>query len=357
MPTIDADAHVVETEATWDYMDASDQHMRPELVGKPESGSQFWMVDGKICGLARAVLTDQKLAELSKTGARNVITPEAARDMEDVGMRLRHMDDLGIDTQVLYSTIYIEQVADTPEYDVAIARGYNRWLADIWRQGGGRLRWACVPPVLDMDEAIKQVREAVKNGACGATMRPIEGNRLPTDPYFYPLYEEANNLNIPIVFHIANANPADSELVGQYNARGVAFWKFRIPTVGACMSILMSDIPEMFPKLRFGYIECSSQFVPWLVTEARRRSQSKGRDLGPNMMKDKRIYVTCQTNDDLPWVLKYAGEDNLIIGTDYGHTDPASQMDVMRIFRDDGEIEPRIIDKIIYDNSKALYGI
>ena len=30
---------------------------------------------------------------------------------------------------------------------------------------------------------------------------------------------------------------------------------------------------------------------------------------------------------DLPWVLKYAGENCLLIGTDYGHGDPSSEVD------------------------------
>ena len=356
MPTIDADAHVVETEATWDFMDPSDQHLRPVLVGKPETGRQFWMVDGKICGTARVVLTEQSLKDLSDTAERNMNAPEAARDMEDVAMRVRHMDALGIDTQVLYSTIYIQQVADRPETDVAIARGYNRWLADIWRQGGGRLRWVCIPPVLVMDEAIKQVREAVEHGACGVTMRPIEGDRLPTDPYFFPLYQEASDLNVPIVFHIGNSNTENNDLVTQYNAPAGGFWPFRVPTVGCCMSMLLSNIPETFPKLRFAFVEASSQWVPWVVTEARRRTQSKGRDVGPNVLKDKRIYVTYQDKDDLPWILKYAGEDNLIIGTDYGHTDTSSEIEALRILREGTEVEPRIIEKILYHNSKALYG-
>ena len=34
MPTIDSDAHVVESERTWDYIDKADQKYRP-LIVKP----------------------------------------------------------------------------------------------------------------------------------------------------------------------------------------------------------------------------------------------------------------------------------------------------------------------------------
>ena len=123
MPVIDADAHVVESEHTWDFMESSDMKFRPTLMGSPDSGRQYWFVDGKIRGLARSVLNTKKLETISETTGRNVVTTQAARDMEDIEARLQHMDELGIDAQVLHSTIFIEQVADRPEVEVAVCRG------------------------------------------------------------------------------------------------------------------------------------------------------------------------------------------------------------------------------------------
>ena len=37
MDVIDADAHVVETERVWDYLDASDEKYRPTLTASPEN--------------------------------------------------------------------------------------------------------------------------------------------------------------------------------------------------------------------------------------------------------------------------------------------------------------------------------
>jgi len=48
---IDADAHVVETERTWDFMDASDEKHRPLLYASTDgTGKQAWNVGGKIRG-------------------------------------------------------------------------------------------------------------------------------------------------------------------------------------------------------------------------------------------------------------------------------------------------------------------
>lgn len=84
MPVIDADAHVVESDRTWDYMDQSDMQFRPTLMGSADSGRQFWFIDGKIRGLARSVLSVKKLEDISQVTGRNVVTTQAARDMEDI---------------------------------------------------------------------------------------------------------------------------------------------------------------------------------------------------------------------------------------------------------------------------------
>jgi hypothetical protein len=47
-------------------------------------------------------------------------------------------------------------------------------------------------------------------------------------------------------------------------------------------------------------------------------------------MKAHRVYVVCQSDDDLPYVLKSTGEDNRRMGTDYGHHDHAADREGLR---------------------------
>jgi predicted TIM-barrel fold metal-dependent hydrolase len=67
--------------------------------------------------------------------------------------------------------------------------------------------------------------------------------------------------------------------------------------------------------------------------------------------------VTCPTDDDLDHVLGYAGDDNLVIGTDYGHADNAVEIEALRKLRTDGKINGQVVDKILTDNPCALYGL
>jgi len=69
-----------------------------------------------------------------------------------------------------------------------------------------------------------------------------------------------------IAIHIANGNAWLNDLYGNHPVRiATTFHRFRIPTVAASNDIVMSEIHDVFPRLRFGFIEASAQWVPWII--------------------------------------------------------------------------------------------
>ena len=214
---IDADAHVIETEETWEYMEGADRKFMPRMVAPSQESSsdEYWLVDERVHIRSVNVGRD---------------TPPASRELRDVGVRLKHMDELGVDVQVLYPTIFLMPVTAKAEVEVALCRGYNRWLADVCKEGEGRLRWTAVVPLLNMEEALDEVRYAKQNDACGIFIRGTEGDRLLTDPYFYPLYDEAARLDIPLCVHSASGTFSLFEL---YRYEPVGISKFKLVIVGA----------------------------------------------------------------------------------------------------------------------------
>ena len=355
-PVIDADAHVIETEHTWDYMEPSEGKYRPLLQPHPDNpGKLCWVVDGEICGHRTGVLGETELRAMSERTGRSLATPQAARELDDVELRLKHMDDLGIDIQVMHNSLWIERVSSRPEVESALCRSWNRWLGEVWRKGGGRLRWTCVVPVVVMDEAIEQLKEAKENGAVAVCLRPLEGERHLTDQYFYPLYEAACDLDMAVAVHIANANPDNCDLYRSAPSGTLAI--FRAPTVLSCYFVLMSELPTVFPKLRWGFIEASAQWVPWIHQEVVNRFRVAGRELPKDVFADSNVFVTCQVNDDLPFILRYSGDHSLVIGTDYGHNDPSSETNAIVRFKRLEGIGEDAREKILSENPARLYGL
>ncbi len=356
MPVIDADAHVIETERSWEFMDPADEGARPVLAAPDdEPGTLHWVIDELPRRRANLVRGDSRHRPLPR--GRNTAVPEEAREMADLEARIRHMDQLGIDVQVLHNTLFIEAIADRVETEVAVCKSWNRWLADIWKQGNGRFRWSCVVPIQSLDDAIAQMREAKENGSVAVCLRPIEGERLLVDPYFYPIYEEASRLDMAIAVHIANGNRGMCDVFRSTPNPATGFATFRAVTAIACHIYMSSQVPDRFPDLRWGFIEASAAWAPWILQDAARRAEASGSVLAADLFKRHRIYVTCQTDDDLPYILRYTGEDSLVIGTDYGHFDPGSEVDAIEVFRRRTDISETAKRKILEDNPKRLYGI
>jgi predicted TIM-barrel fold metal-dependent hydrolase len=320
----------------------SERDLRPRVVATPDnetSGGESWLIDGIYIGKARNVGHD---------------TAKAAREMDDIGARLKHMDDLGVDVQVLYPTIFLRPFTRRPELELAITRSYNRWLIDIWKRAPERLRWVAVLPLLSMDKALEEARFAKENGACGIFIRGLEGDKRLSDAHFFPLYEEAGRLDLPVCVHSATGSFA----VHDFFLDECGFSKFKLAVVGSFHTLIFNNIPDKFPRTKFAFVEVSSQWVPYAIHDFARRKERNGvRVDKSDVLRKNRIYVACQTDDDLPYVLKYAGENHLVIGTDYGHNDTSAELLALRKLKEEGDVPPHVVNKILDDNARALYGL
>jgi predicted TIM-barrel fold metal-dependent hydrolase len=347
MGAIDSDAHVIETMATFDYIDPEYRHLRPRIVRQVEGEharsneggvqKEYWILDGRLQPKEHNIGSN---------------TSEESREMRDIRARLKHMDELDIDIQVLYPTVFLRAWTQDPTVETAICRSYNRWLADIYSESDGRLRWVLMPPLRSMDETRKEIAFGKDHGACGIFVRGLEAEMRLTNPYFFRLYEMAQEFDLPVCFHSGNNSFAVRDI---YATEG-GFGRSKLPVIAAFHNLLMDGIPAKFPKLRWGFIEVSAQWLPYAFNDIGLRLQRRKRELPKDPLKANNMYVACQCTDDLEYVLRDGGADNLVIGTDYGHADTSSEIEALRRLKANGKLAPAVIDRILDDNARALYG-
>jgi predicted TIM-barrel fold metal-dependent hydrolase len=357
---VDADAHVDETDATWEYMTAEEaSYFKPISVdpGRPiQRGDlrphRLWLVDGR--ARFRRTRNDER------TG-----TTAALRELLDVPARVRHMDELGVEVQVLYPTFLLGAPSPVPEVELAIYRSYNRWLADRTAETNGRLRWVLMPPLRSMAEALEELQWGKEHGAVGVFKRAVEcdGKRV-NDPYFYPLYEAAMRLDLPICMHTGGEDFANPEAGNVRGFGGV------LPANITCFSALAAGrVPDRFPTLRFGVIEAMASWVPYVIADFKAKYLYSGGhradsdnpiDLKEDFLRMNRFYVTCQTSDDIPYLLTHGAEDTLMVGTDYSHDDQSGVLGALNFIEqlgEDGAIPMTAARKILVDNPRAFYGL
>lgn len=348
MTTIDADAHVLESPRTWEYLDKEYKHYSPMVVtqvtGETVIGDggntvqEYWVVDGRIHNKQTNVGFD---------------TSEEAREMTDVQARLDHMDELEINIQVIYPTLFLRPITTNAEIEFALCKAYNRWVADLCKPAPDRLLWAVCPPLLSMDRVRDELKWSKENGACAIFIRALETGRMLSDPYFHPLFEMAAEFDMPIALH---SGVADFEVHEKFRT-DPGFNRFKCTGIGAFHDLLYSGLPSKFPKVRWGFVELSAQWVPYVLNDLRLRLERRGVDLPDTVLEDNNIYVACQVTDDLDWVLRDAGENNIVVGTDYGHNDTSTEILALRKIRTDGKIPESVVDKILGPNSARLYAL
>ena len=179
---IDADTHIAESPGMWNLIDPKMYPRRPVMVSAPDDTlyrdfNALWLIDGKI------------FPKASGKGGFRIITPAASkreagrtdialgcREITDVPARLADMDKAGVVVQVIYPTLFLIHVTDDVELQAALCGAYNRYLAQVFQQANGRLRWVTVLPLASVDASIEQMHEAKQNGAVGIFFSGIIGS-------------------------------------------------------------------------------------------------------------------------------------------------------------------------------------
>jgi uncharacterized protein len=359
---VDADTHISEPQAMWELLDREMYHRRPVLISVPDDTlygerNAFWLIDGNI------------FPKPAGRGGFNLITPSAAkrqqlrtdislgcRDLTDPEARLKDMDRLGFDVQVIYPTLFLIYLTDDVALEVALYRAYNRWLAQAHAKGKDRLRWVVIPPLRSIEDSIKEIRWAKDHGAVGVFFRGIEGNLTLDNPYFFPIYQLASDLDLPICIHQGSGSPT---FINFFNLERNRQWsRSAVLPLFAFNDIVNNKIPELFPKLKFGFIEAYASWVPYLLHSFKRQFRGEWKySSNTDLFRDYRIYVACETEENLPLLAECIGEDNLLIGSDYGHNDPFEQRNFLPTLRSQTSLPNRVVEKMVRDHPGTFYGL
>ena len=65
------------------------------------------------------------------------------------------------------------------------------------------------------------------------------------------------------------------------------------------------------------------------------------------VMRDKRMFVTCRVDDDINYLLRWAGKGALMAGTDLGHDDFSRDIFAFRTLRESGLYDRETVDGIV----------
>jgi predicted TIM-barrel fold metal-dependent hydrolase len=357
LPVIDSDAHVEESDATWSYLDPAFYPWRPLAVVFPEDTcfgdrNAGWIIDYK---LRRFAATPTLMKQASEKGV-----PISIQEMKDVAGRLECMDELGIDRQVVFPSAWLGTLAENVELEAALANSYNQFMAAQCAQSGDRLWYVAVVAWRRPDLAVKEIqRVKEQGGAAGIFARGIEWDMPLSHPSFRPIFQEAEQQDLPIAVHVGNgSSPMISRMF-----EGIprpAGGPFPHPAGSGIVSgpyvlyafqqILSCGLLNDFPRLRVGFLEAGADWTVQLVKGLRRSKNAK-----VDSWLGEQVFVSCRIDDDLPYLINKLGEDFLITATDFPHGDANRQDRLAEGLLREGHVPEATVQRILSDNPRRLW--
>jgi predicted TIM-barrel fold metal-dependent hydrolase len=212
---ISADSHVLEPPDLWSRGLAGTPFAAraPRVAANPATGSDAFLIDGlepqpvSLPGAAGMASED-----LHESGS----IEDARRGGWDLSARLADQDLDGIGAEVLYPSIAmaLTRVADFP-YQLACARAYNDWLAELTGAARDRVAGLALVPTVDVDAAVAEVDRAHRAGLRGVLLpgRPPVGHYA--EARFDPLWAACAERRLPVSFHLAlTGDPAGDPTLG-----------------------------------------------------------------------------------------------------------------------------------------------
>ncbi len=294
---IDVDTHWSEPSDLWiSRAPAAFRDIVPQVHMK--DGLRWWYIDGKPFGPVHhssAIRSDGE--KLLGMDFWDLEWDEVHPGSHDVAARLAVMDQAGIQAQIVYPNVL--GFGNTKAIDFSLqarliaSQIYNDAAAEMQEQSGNRLFPMIMTPWWDIDEAIKEIRRGHAMG-----LRGINTNSDPQDAglpdlsqdYWNPLWETCIELDLPINFHIGSSQtqnmwygktpwptlPKDPKLI-------VGGTMLFAGNCGVICNIVMSDLLDRYPALKFVSVESGIGWVPYLmdaldygITQASWREGSHG---------------------------------------------------------------------------------
>lgn len=358
MIVVDADGHVEESTAMFGFLEREYNARRPIPLGFDEDTvygveNAVWLIDGKAYpkvvgkgGVRFATPTLMKRAALKRVSI-------PAQELTDVGARLEDLDRMRIEKQVVYPTLFLTTTTDDLQLEAALFRAYNNFLADASSKSGGRIRFAALVPIRDIEESIKELRRASSLGAVSVMLLGVAWDKSLGHESLYPFYEEAAGLNLPVCIHFGWGCPA---ITAAFEA-SESFNAAVLPVLMGFHSIMSSGVLDIIPRLKFAFLETGSFWVPYVIHQLKRNRRTRCKREPADYFREERVYIACEVDEDINYLTTVIGEDCLVIASDYPHEDASSEASLAPAVMGREDVPLRVREKVLSHNPRRLYGI
>ena len=270
---------------------------------------------------------DKEVASHFDTFGPEMKNPALRDRLHDLGaLRIKEMDEAGIDVQVLSHGAPATQRLDAATA-VPVARGANDRLHEAIQRYPQRLEAFAVLPSADPRAAADELERAVtKLGFKGAMLHGLDKQGRFLDlKEFWPIYERAQKLDVPIYMHPAVPHKAVvdayyKDYLEQFPGLMTAAWGFTVETATQGIRMVISGVFDKYPGLKIvlGHLGESLPFSLWRIDMALQRPGNARTPFRDTFREH--FWITTSGNFSTPALLccvMEMGADRIMFSVDY----------------------------------------
>ncbi len=350
---VDADGHVVEDDSVLvDFLE------EPYRANSMVTRFPFFpTLDGM-----------QRGAIAARLGIRNV-------DVYRPSAWIDFLDQVGIESTVLYPTAGLSySLIQDPSWATSLGRAYNQWFYETHYQFSSRLRQVALVPLQDVAEAVKETRRAVTELNAAGILLPATGGDLGVrrplgHQDFWPVYEAAQDLNVPVAVHGAPGQGLGMNFFT--NFASIQSLEHPLPLMVQLTSMVFEGVFERFPRLRVAFLEAGVGWVPYMMDRLDRSYEiwaGRGETEFSEWVKKRpseyitngNVYFSAEGDEEgIGYAIKRLGPDVVLYASDFPHETNAERAihEIDELLERENELPEGTIQKILSENVDRFYGM
>jgi len=320
---------------------ALEEHYRSQRVDAEigEAGNYF-----RTTNSAGERMAQQRLSNLTELGER----------------RIADMDRNGIDLQVISHTHPSPEILE-PSRAIPLCGRVNDEIAEAVTRYPKRFAGFATLPVADPPGAARELERAVKQlGFKGALINGVTQGRFLDDPFFTPLLECAEALDVPLYLHPAPPPEAVRKAYfsglepGLARMLSIAGWGWHAEQGLHTIRLIATGVFDRFPKLQI-VIGHMGEMIPFFLERIDTVVTPFTKDLGRSVAEyfHNNVHITTSGIFSVPplyLALAVVGADRIMFSVDY----PYSPNEAGRAFLDKLSLSPIDFEKITHRNAENL---
>jgi predicted TIM-barrel fold metal-dependent hydrolase len=362
---VSADSHVTEPPNCYiDHIDPAYRDRAPYITNDEKRGDLYI-----IPGLERLPVP---LGLMAAAGEESGTLSFFGRRFEDLHKggwdpKYRMADQArdGVAGEILFASVGMPLANHNDlDYRRACMEAYNRWLTEYCSYAPDRLYGCGQAAIKNPQDGIEEIRAIKDAGFVGVMMAGAPGESDYDDPIYDPLWAAAQEMDIPLCFHILTSRH-DSVAYG--HVRGPKINSL-LNVIRGCQDIMgmlvFAGVFERFPDLKIVCVEADAGWVPHYTYRMdhiykRHRFWNKAQELEklPSEYFFNNIWLTFQDDWTAFRCADQMNVDRLMWANDFPHSDSTWPLSQELLKEHTVSLSAHDCRRILRDNCVELFAI